>query len=821
MSTNGLTKVISGNVFRICAGVVLWGGACFGVQEHWGFETQPLAKEGAAFVLRPLSRPSGNLSASANETVSRKTTSAFALKNPALVHSGDVRSFDIGEESWSLSGWFCNAAPEGTMTGIQTLAGTRQSASQFKGWDLLMLDGKIRFMSAPLKGTGSQLVTSERYDDERWHFFRLQWDAEARHAKLSIDDKDVGEVAGVALNGGAPGRTFVIGAKIRNLNSGETLQEWNGLIDEWLFESDATGAAIGVASLPAPADNLLPQRTGTTSLRLIPLIGQVALTWTEVSVGGKRTIWVSEQPITEETRSKAQVVVTDLTPASANDWYEDPAEIPRVARSPQGWILNPNDKPLSRKNGVFVYTFRTNAPPALYFAVADQGEVIVPGENATIVPVVPVATRIQPIAQSPQVIESMKKAPSGLPVLLFLHPHTSRPAGELTHLFFGDSTMGWREGLPFKFKVTVKADHILVEPYDRVWINRKLGSGETSDSYDLKHRNIETWWYGTNSKIGSPEKRKEGVAVNYTERWLLWMLDWVIENYRADGNRVYAAGTSMGTGVQRLALANPNRFASVDVLVPFIDWSYAQGPESNARRMMGSCGPMNMQTSEGILFADRMNLVKVVSEIRKDLPFVIARCGRNDTSVFWMRKPAYFRAMNDGRHGLLTSWDQGDHGTAGRKPVDGFPSFCDIAWYAKHFALNKSYPAITDCSLNDDFGDGSRESGRPEGFINRGMDWEVLADEIGLYRVRLFNTLKDAKYPIICSVTPRRLQNFSLTTGELAVCRIEDADGVRFPDQRITADDAGRITVSGVSVPEGGIILSLQKASKTENADRP
>ncbi|EIP99610.1 hypothetical protein OpiT1DRAFT_04134 [Opitutaceae bacterium TAV1] len=782
----------------------------------WRFEEFPPAD--GPFPLKALARPRANTLQAADAGVAAKSASAKALANPALMAEGDADLFDIAGESWTLSGWFRNAARAGSMQGAQTLAATRHSSSKFKGWDLVMVDGAIRFLSSPPRGTGRQFVTAKRYDDGRWHFFQLIHDVALHQVSFYVDGEKAGVADDVPQNAGVPGRVFAIGAKIRD-SALTTHHEWQGEIDEWKFEPGTIaapviegfplpGAAAGASSRPASAAPL------TSQLRVIRLPGQIALTWKEQGTA-PRILLVSGQPLDEANRSAARVVAADLLPRSANDWFEDPAETPKATGPRRGWVLNPASSPLPPDDGAFVYTCRADDPASLWFAVVTADESIEPGRNATIAPEPVSIGPPQPIALSPDVVEAMQKAPKGLPVLLYLHPHTSRPfPGKLTHLLFGDETMGWREGLPFKLKVEVKADHILVEPYDRVWINRRLTPDESADSYERKFRNVETFWYGTNSRIDSREARKEGMAVNYTHRWLLRMLDWVIQSYGADANRVYASGTSMGTAVQLLAVANPGRFASVDVLVPFVDWSYAQGGESNARRLLGVCGPMTTPTPGGAPFADKVNLVKMISGTKDDLPFMILRTGRNDRSVFWRRKPAYFRAMNERRNGILASWDQGAHTTAGREIVPAFPAFRDVSWYAQRFALNRSYPAISDCNLNDDYGDGDSTSGSPTGFINRGIDWEVLADEPARYRIRFFCTLETTRFPVTFSVTPRRVQNFSLAQGVGIVVRNEDASGKVISESRIAADNTGRVTIPGFSVTSReGNILTLQNTS--------
>jgi hypothetical protein len=451
----------------------------------------------------------------------------------------------------------------------------------------------------------------------------------------------------------------------------------------------------------------------------------------------------------------------------------------------------------------------------LYFAVVGQKETVQPGRNATTQPVTNKVENIRPIEQNTGVLEAMKKTPKGLPIILCLHAHTGRPSLDMSHLIFGDETMGWREGLPFKFMVRVEKNHIRVDPFDRVWINRKMPDEEVATKYYHDRRNIESWWFGTNNQINIPESaRKDDYVVNYTERWVLYVVDWVINNYGADRNKVYASGISMGTGVLRLAMNNPNRFAAVDAMVPLIDMTYDEGKPNmnNTKRFKGIWGSPSIKIDTTTPIGDRINLVQFVERHSEDLPYVIVRLGRQDYSVFWRRKPDFLRAMNNSRHGLLAGWDNGNHSTAMQKKISHFPDFNDISWYGEHFALNKSYPALSDCSLNNDAGNGEMNNGDLEGFINRGIDWEILADEPKQYRVRLFCTLENVQYPVTVNITPRRIQQFHLYSGEKIRAEIDSDSEQKQIESDIVVDNRGLLTVKGISLPNPkGVVLTLKK----------
>lgn len=166
----------------------------------------------------------------------------------------------------------------------------------------------------------------------------------------------------------------------------------------------------------------------------------------------------------------------------------------------------------------------------------------------------------------------------------------------MEYLVFGDATMGWREGLPFKFSVRIEADTVVVRPTDRVWINRahqEAGDGGAPA--------IWTFWYGYNSHIFDRNIMATGVPTNYTERRNLWILNWLREQYQPDPNRWYCSGGSMGgCGTISFGLRHPELFAACHAHVPIV--SYTELGARSASRLEPSCwtGPIppDLKTNE-------------------------------------------------------------------------------------------------------------------------------------------------------------------------------------------------------------------------------
>ncbi len=607
-----------------------------------------------------------------------------------------------------------------------------------------------------------------------------------------------------------------------------TVNGSSGFMDGGLDALAVYDAVLGPATIESHFNAVYPVVVPVVSgLSATYRHGQVFIQWDEsISNNENMRVYMNSAPITSNNFSSAQLVEQRIEPHSANDWYADPSECPGTSGPTHGWIIENNGSELNRQHGLFVHTVEASDPSAACFAVLaeNQGAAdLIAGENSMTQAVAVSVAPIQAIWQLGSDTVDWAAA-SNKPLAMYLHPHTSKPSGSLNYLIFGGKTMGWREGLPFKFKVEVltKENVVLVEPYNRLWINRKLGVSETYESYNREYKNIETWHFGASDKIYDPVERYNGTVIPYTQRLYLWMRDWVAQAYQIDTNKVYAYGTSMGTGAQLLVMRNPDRFASVDLRVPFLDWGYVDGAESNAKRLEAACGPMSMPTSEGLPLSKLVNMVDFMRNTTKDLPHVTIRVGRQDTSVYWAKKPPYMEAMRANRHGFLAGWDNGTHTTAMTGSAAAFPDFRDYSYAVSNFALNKSYPAFSNFSMNDDPGDGNRTDGDIIGFINRGLEWSGIVDLSDKYEITIQSTLPDTVYPVTVDVTLRNLQIFNPQPGQRFLMQNRDGTDTVVEEKTIAVDYKGLLTFESFSITsEQGNSLRIAAAAPLSEAESP
>jgi hypothetical protein len=536
--------------------------------------------------------------------------------------------------------------------------------------------------------------------------------------------------------------------------------------------------------------------------------GQVFLTWKEAETPGGTTfnVYMAGGPI--EVVGGGIQVGRHIERHSARDWWEDPASFKKgaTAGKPVGFRIESGGQRLDPQGGLFVHTVPKGAPEKLFFAVTStdpagkEDPTIVAGTNSLANGIEVVAGETRPIWQREGQAPALG-AGKGLALWLSLHAKGG-VVPDMEYLVFGDATMGWREGLPFKFSVRVKGDEVVVQPTDRVWINRPH-----KEANDGGSNAIWTFWYGYNSHIYDRELMGSGIPTNYTERRNLWILNWVRGHYAPDPNRWYCSGGSMGgCGTVSFGLRHPELFAACHARVPIV--SYTNLGTRSASRLEPSCWigpiPADLKTNEGVPLLDRMNGTKFVAESKDDLPFLFLMNGRQDGSIPWENNPPFYRALNASRQGFAAYWDNGTHPTAGKDAP------ADVQGWMERFRRvrsDQSFPAFTNTSTNRNPGTGAADDGDIVGWMNRGMDWKEIEDTPDHYAITLLADYEGIQYPVRTEVTLRRVQQFKTKPAEKLRVGIGDA-----PPVPIVADSSGRITIPGVVIPSAaGIRVTIRR----------
>jgi hypothetical protein len=191
------------------------------------------------------------------------------------------------------------------------------------------------------------------------------------------------------------------------------------------------------------------------------------------------------------------------------------------------------------------------------------------------------------------------------------------------------------------------------------------------------------------------------------------------------------------------------------------------------------------------------------------MAYIATAHGKADAIIEWPTQgaPWYEIMQREARRGFagkaIPGWDHSWTSFAGQGPMLPFESFV--------FRKDRSFPGLTNCSLNDDVR------------YNLDIEWSCpwndfagdIVDETDRYeivlRIRPDDDLPDTA---TVDVTPRRLQAFTVTPGaSYAWSNLELPGEDVVQEGLVTADDDGLLLVEGFRVTKAGNRLALEPAA--------
>ncbi|MFH1051137.1 MAG: hypothetical protein V1779_09460 [bacterium] len=347
---------------------------------------------------------------------------------------------------------------------------------------------------------------------------------------------------------------------------------------------------------------------------------------------------------------------------------------------------------------------------------------------------------------------------------------------------------------------------------------------------DIHH----SYWYGylQNFNFFNPtEIPKTGIVMDYTVRRTNWTIDWVCKQFPVDTNRIYLTGGSMGGGGSvLLSLSFPEKIAAVYSVVPKLDYSFINDPNAGSyynynkprrkviSRLWGDL-ETNLMTNDSILVYNRLNTGFLASlKEHINLPVIYIFAGKNDNIVGWAEKIDVIKRLNDSRQAFYFFWDSRSHSSGS---VMEFKTEENIEKIYK-YALNKSYPAFSNCSANGIIGDGNPGSGDIYGTINGFMNWDDnITDDEDYYEIMInsqpLNTIHGTiKNPdsIFTDITFRRLQKFVVNRKYSYYYQNIETGGNVLRDGYIEVDNSGLLTLRRMLITSKGNKLVIIRFDK-------
>lgn len=458
-------------------------------------------------------------------------------------------------------------------------------------------------------------------------------------------------------------------------------------------------------------------------------------------------------------------------------------------------LLETGGEPLPPWSGLAVSTARASG--CAYFAVIATDlegapvESVEPGRNATSTaiaerraPLTPILLEASEDRPGPYVPQTRITGTPNLPLVVNLHASsaTGGTAGDYgdSFTYFGDRSMGYQDGMPGIF--TVREDR-----YPEG--NRLLLANRDTIVAPSGASGLETHWFGYVTETDTLERH----AYPFTEARLLFTIQFAIERYQVDPERVFAVGQSMGAwGTMTFAYRRPEIFAAV----------YPSLARFRQRTMAAVLvrGAEDTDTlPSGEPWREHHDSIRFVEANRaRTLPFLAWNVGRQDGYATWQEEVDMVNALTAARQGFAFAWNNGNH-SEGTAPAD----LVRADYPLTRFARNLSFPAFTESSIDDDPGTGDPTEGDLVGGINLGFEWTDPVESASGWSTEIGN--HRCTVPMTVTITPRRTQRFHPSPG--ARVRYTSSRG---ESGELTVDEDGLVSAPISIAPGAATTLSFE-----------
>jgi len=306
----------------------------------------------------------------------------------------------------------------------------------------------------------------------------------------------------------------------------------------------------------------------------------------------------------------------------------------------------------------------------------------------------------------------------------------------------------------------------------------------------------ETFWYGYRDiPIFAGDRTRH--VYPFTQSKFALIVPWAVQHYSADPNHLYGVAESMGGyGQVNWFLRQPSLFAAIFLRIPVLGpWLHIPSlidlTENGSPKVVAT--PTDTLPDGTTLYNDASNSPAwVAQDCSRDLPYLSWSSGRNDSTLanyaMWSHAVQMANAVRTCHYGFSFIWSNGTHDnvTAGLENTL-------LEQYQTVFARNVSYPAFTNFSLDNNYGNGDRTNGDLSGCVNCGWQWNVTSDTTTSWSASFANTQVGTQ--ATTDVTPRNAQLFKLAPGTKVTWSASTGQ-----KGNVNADTYGLVTATGVEV---------------------
>ncbi len=341
---------------------------------------------------------------------------------------------------------------------------------------------------------------------------------------------------------------------------------------------------------------------------------------------------------------------------------------------------------------------------------------------------------------------------------------------------------------------------------DSILVSSNMFPYDWWTGYQEKHYDLNDDFYARRAQdyVGS-------VVRPYTTERLLSFVDWMQQSgqWQFDLDKLFVSGYSMGgAGATMMAIRYPDNIAwckgEAGVHNPNNSPEYKLAYE----RVYGQSDYQPLY-EDGTPAFDYYNDIWYLKKHRdKGLGLIIYSNGKNDDKVGWEQAVNFTKTLQETKQPHIFWWGQEGHQQPSKLPVN-----LSRDQMLLNLKVKQSLPAFTNCSLDDDYGDGDPLVGDKVGQVNGYLTWnpDTIVDETDRWQIEL-KLIKDApRRSCTVDITARKLQKFKLVAGqELKYSIVRQSDQAVIGKGKIIVDNDGLFTIKSVIISKEPCKLSVE-----------
>ncbi len=387
----------------------------------------------------------------------------------------------------------------------------------------------------------------------------------------------------------------------------------------------------------------------------------------------------------------------------------------------------------------------------------------------------------------------------GKPVFRFLLEDRYRPVPERWYLLYGAPPLANRPFRPFRVLVAVPPEKVK-GPYAMSisgYTSGYVSMFEWRPSTTVLNLRVEyhTPWGEDgglcySNGLGTLRSYRESRVEPFSGRYLKHLIAWARATWDVDPGRVTG-------GPLHFAVRHPESTGMAYIGSYTYDYDFKWGGMPGA--LPRYCGPKDLAvTTDGHKAWNVLDIGWYLrNNVEKDIPFVhcVSGTGKDSghTSEYgWQDDPRAWAALRDARQPFCAFWSCGSSG--------------ELSKLIRSMQWDKSIPAFSNCSLDNNPGCGDAAHGDYYGQINGYIFWEyeTIVDEKDRWEITAFLTDASPEESCTVDITPRHCKKFKPAPGrKFKWTNTRLADGKRVATGGVEADKWGLVTIRQLAVTRG------------------